>query len=379
MLSFRCKSIFMNVVHFIGCEAKGGNVRYAEVMHQCLVSWGVNSVLLPVGKTPSPEGLETLSAGPLLLVIHSSSRITRIELQRLRTTARCRLIVFAHNPQLPKNWDLYDLVVPVSEYVRQVLLESGIERERVYTHPTYFPAFRLGAVETLVESSSSNPVQRSEYEWNPRKPRDFIFRYFDHLDVRPWRYGSRRLTGRNTPEVSSRIRLAIVSRIARLKQFPELFRLLHGGLVKVADKIEIHVIGAGPWNQVQALKSRIPSEVRSSVIFWGWQSNPWACLSKIDALLLGMPEKEALGLNILEATLRKIPVIAIDGGPFQELIEVGRNGWILSRDSIQRDFLEVISTIEGGYSSCSFEMSDEYKYRFSERRFYETVRDLLGV
>lgn len=174
-----------------------------------------------------------------------------------------------------------------------------------------------------------------------------------------------------------RIRLGIVSRIARVKQFPKLFRLLHDSLTDASDMVEIHIFGSGPWSQVQELKSSLPSSIRPRVFFWGWQEDPWAYLPKIHALLLGMPEKEALGLNILEATMRKIPVIGIEGGPFPEVIESGRNGWLLSKDNINVDFCRVIYELEEGHSKCSFEMTKDYNYRFSEERFEEIMLDLL--
>lgn len=369
----------MNVVHFIGSESKGGNVRYAEVAHHCLGDLGLNSFLPRVGQPLTPDVLEEFSKEPTTIFFHATGTLTREQLQEIRESTRYRLVTFAHNPQLPKNCDLFDLVVPVSEYVRKILLDGGIEMRKVYRRPAYLPISILTRDNNHCGPRDPRPVRRSEYDWNQHKPRDFFLRYFDRLGLRPWRHGARLPNPIRFNSPKTRIRLGIVSRLARLKQFPELFGLLHSGLEAVADKVEIHILGSGPWGQVQGLKSKIPKSLRPNVFFWGWQEDPWACVPGIDALVLGMPDKEALGLNILEATMRKIPVIGIDGGPFREVVEPGRNGWLLSRHSIQKDFEEVVANLESRQSPCSFEMSTEYTYRFSERRFYETLEELLNA
>jgi glycosyltransferase involved in cell wall biosynthesis len=40
------------------------------------------------------------------------------------------------------------------------------------------------------------------------------------------------------------------------------------------------------------------------------------------------PEREALGLNVLEAQACGTPVIAVDGGPFVETVLHGETGWL---------------------------------------------------
>lgn len=367
----------MNVFHFIGVEPKGGNVRYAKVMHQFLGQLGVSSQILPVGHPPSLAMFGEFGGGAVTFVCHAAGAITRAQLQDLRKLPKCRLIAFAHNTRLPKNSDLFDVVVPVSEYVRRTLLVSGIDPRIIYRRPAYFPASALTEIDDLGTPEYGNPIQRSEYDWNLKKPRDFVLSYFDQIRLRHRENRTQR--AKSDMSQVKRVRLGIVSRIARAKQFPDLFRLLHSGLVTVADKVEIHIVGSGPWRQVRDLKSQIPEGLRSHVFFWGWQQDPWACLPKFHALLLGLPENEALGLNILEATIRKIPVIGIDGGPFSEVVESGRNGWLVAKNSASNELLETISKLESNQSPCSFEMSAEYTYRFSAERFYETLRDLLDA
>lgn len=95
---------------------------------------GVTSELLRVGEPPTPSRLNTLTDGAATVFIHAGGEsLSREQLGNLRKIVGCRLIAFAHNPQVPKNWDLFDTVVPVSEYVRQTLLFSGMQTTRVLT------------------------------------------------------------------------------------------------------------------------------------------------------------------------------------------------------------------------------------------------------
>lgn len=52
--------------------------------------------------------------------------------------------------------------------------------------------------------------------------------------------------------------------------------------------------------------------------------------NKLDFLLTGLPEKEALGLNVLEAQACNLPVLAVDALPFQETVLDGKTGYLFN-------------------------------------------------
>lgn len=68
--------------------------------------------------------------------------------------------------------------------------------------------------------------------------------------------------------------------------------------------------------------------IRNKVLFYGWTSPKLNPYHNIDALLLGRPDDEALGLNALEAQIQKVPPLGINQGSFLELIEHSNNGFL---------------------------------------------------
>ena len=68
--------------------------------------------------------------------------------------------------------------------------------------------------------------------------------------------------------------------------------------------------------------------IRSQVRFWGHQSNIKAVYQNLDFVLSGLPEREALGLNLIEAQQLGTPVIAVDAPPFIETVLHGVTGWL---------------------------------------------------
>ncbi|MDP3438291.1 MAG: glycosyltransferase, partial [Azonexus sp.] len=55
-----------------------------------------------------------------------------------------------------------------------------------------------------------------------------------------------------------------------------------------------------------------------------------------DVLLTGLPEREALGLNVIEAQACGVPVLAPGAPPFTETVLPGETGWLYA-DPRQND------------------------------------------
>jgi glycosyltransferase involved in cell wall biosynthesis len=84
--------------------------------------------------------------------------------------------------------------------------------------------------------------------------------------------------------------------------------------------------------------------------FWGYQTNVGAIYPRLDYLMTGLPEKEALGLNALEAQACGTPVLAPDAPPFTETVLDGAGGF-LYRDPRQdggRHFAGILDAILAG-------------------------------
>ena len=89
--------------------------------------------------------------------------------------------------------------------------------------------------------------------------------------------------------------------------------------------IQLEIFGSGGYASVRDLV-RAVRPIRDRVRFWGHQRNVGAAYRSIDFLLTGLPEKEALGLNVIEAQYCGTPVIAPDAPPFDETVAHGTTG-----------------------------------------------------
>ncbi len=217
-----------------------------------------------------------------------------------------RLSAFAHMPLYgrdPASLRPYELLFAVSGHVLASLRAAGMTN--LYPEPLY------GAAQLEGRGDEDAPVHAaSPYAWDPRKLRDRLFglgyRLYDRSRTRP---AYARLPG---------ITLGIVSRLTPIKQFPLLFRHLAPVLAR-HPRFRLEIFGAGGYASVRDLR-RALSPLRDRVRFWGGQTQVGTVYRRLDYLMTGLPEKEALGLNVLEAQACGCPVLAVDAPPFSETV-----------------------------------------------------------
>jgi len=173
-----------------------------------------------------------------------------------------------------------------------------------------------------VHNSISQPIPSQVINWNKNKARDRLLTLLEKHSI----YSVTDKDILCNDRENCKINLGIVSRLARLKRFPELLTQLSPILYKYPS-ICLHIFGSGSYREVNNIK-KATLLLKDRTFFWGWQDNPYAAYKFIDYLLLGRPEHEALGLNVLEAQAAGIKSIAINGGPFPETIEHNSNGWL---------------------------------------------------
>lgn len=202
-------------------------------------------------------------------------------------------------------------LLPVSLHVANTLRAAGFSA--IQETPL------LGVAE-LDRSASSMQIKRGALvEWDRRKPRDRVLAWCEPLVSRivPARIFARR------PGLT----LGVVSRLAPLKQFPALFTALMPVLRQHADvNVEIFgsAIGYRALRELRAVLAPIADRVR----FWGFQAHVASVYPALDYLLTGLPEREALGLNVIEAQQCGTPVLAPDAPPFTEIMEDGVTGYL---------------------------------------------------
>jgi glycosyltransferase involved in cell wall biosynthesis len=100
----------------------------------------------------------------------------------------------------------------------------------------------------------------------------------------------------------------------------------------------------------------------------------------IDYLLTGLPEKEALGLNILEAQACGTPVLAPDAPPFTETILDGVSGFLYRdpRGDGGADFEQLLSRLQLLAAPPDPRLASEHLARFSFEAFTERLRPVVA-
>lgn len=193
----------------------------------------------------------------------------------------------------------------------------------------------------MVRPTSAPVIRRSPYIVDPRKFRDVLIGGFGALAG---------VASREVEQFNKQpgLTLGLVSLIAPIKQFPQLFSILAPILAR-RPSVNFEIFGAGGYAQVRDLR-RAVAPLGKRVRFWGYQTNVGAIYPQLDYLMTGLPEKEALGLNALEAQASGTPVLAPDAPPFTETVLDGASGFRY-RDPRQdggRHFGEIIDAILAG-------------------------------
>lgn len=281
-----------------------------------------------------------------------------------------RLCVFAHMPLYGRNPEPlrdFDYVVAVSRHVIASLRAAGIDA----CHPE--PLLGVADLERSERNehgagTSARILAGSLYDWDRRKVRERL---------------ARRLAPLLTPflprprfERRPGLTLGIVSRLTPIKQFPLLFSCLAPLLAREPD-INLEIFGNGGYASVRDLRIAL-RPLGGRCRFWGHQSDVRAVYGQLDALLTGLPEKEALGLNVIEAQACGLPVLAVDAPPFDETVAEGVTGWRYTdpRQDGGKDFLRVLAALRLGLSAEPAAV-ERHLARFSFPAFVARVDTLM--
>lgn len=298
----------------------GGGEVYTAFFAEALEALGVRTVLFAHPDARSwearlPDKAQVVRVGHVSeigrhlphaanwLVFHTPA--PEAEVAPLRRAGH-RLTAFAHMPLYgrdPASLRPYELLIAVSGHVLASLRAAGMER--VYPGPLY------GVAQLEGRGKDDAPVHgASPYDWDRRKLRDRLFGLGYDLFLRH--------RTRPAYERSPGVALGIVSRLTPIKQFPLLFGHLAPILARHTG-FRLEIFGAGGYASVRDLR-RALAPLGDRVRFWGRQTNVGVVYRRLDYLMAGLPEKEALGLNVLEAQACGCPVLAVDAPPFSETV-----------------------------------------------------------
>ena len=328
------------------------------IVHRSATFWrefGLKGVrFLPVVRGSEIPGL--LPRGPAVVVTH-----TTLPPELASTiSARYRLGGFLHMPlheRMPGGLAHYHRIFPVSTYVRGTALARGLQQ--VHAQPL------LGVADLAPRTTGGGAIVRhSEYDWDLRKMRDRVLSWAE-----PLRTSRRRQVFSRRPGIA----LGIVSRLTPIKQFPLLFSLLAPVL---SDYPEIHleVFGSGGYSSVRDLRRSL-GPILDRTRFWGHQPDPAAVYGQLDYVLSGLPEREALGLNLIEAQAAGTPVIAVDAPPFVETVMPGASGFLYAdpRDDGGESFRTLMTNLNTGMTRPDPRVAKDHLSQFSPQAFRERV------
>ena len=284
---------------------------------------------------------------------------------RLRDAGH-RLTAFAHMPlygRNPESLRPYEALFAVSRHVAASLEAAGLRG--IYPEPLYGVAQLEGRSDRAAQLRAASP-----YDWDARKVRDRVFGIgYALYERRRMRPAFARLPG---------IALGIVSRLTPIKQFPLLFLHLAPVLAR-HPQFRLEIFGAGGYASVRDLR-RALVPLRERVRFWGAQAQVGAIYRRIDYLLTGLPEKEALGLNVLEAQACGCPVLAVDAPPFSETIVPEVTGLLYPDPRADRGagFDLLAERITAAPFRIDEARAAPHLARFSSEAFQARVAALLG-
>ena len=357
----------------------GGGEVYTAFLCRALAQLGVPTTLLVHPRAAFWHGLglpadteriavadpgdlpQHLPAGPLWLLSHGPlpASLRSVVPGRLRTA-------IAHMPvqgRDPAAFADHDRIYAVSGWVRDGLLAAGLP---AWNEPLYGVA-ELGR---RPDAGTPDIRRRSRYDWDRRKGRDRLLGALEPLAeaLRPHPAFARR----------AGLTLGIVSRLTPIKQFPLLFESLAPVLAR-QPQVNLEIFGSGGYASVRDLDAAL-QPCAAQVRFWGQQGNVGGIYRELDYLLSGLPEKEALGLNIIEAQACGTPVIAVDASPFTETVLDGKTGFLYRdpRRDAGADFGRLLDELLAGRPRPQPELAQAHLARFSFAAFVERLRAVVA-
>jgi glycosyltransferase involved in cell wall biosynthesis len=263
-----------------------------------------------------------------------------------------------YNVTRPEYYDRADILIAVSNHVIATLQNQGLTR--VYPSPLY-------GVADLNRCGKGEPVNAGVlFDADTRKPRDLILAALTR--ARQAAAAPRQFEGKKG------LTLGIVSRIAPLKQFAALFGFLTPVLLRHPG-VNLEIFGAAVGYKSLAELRRAVAPLGSRVRFWGHQPNVVAAYGALDYLLTGLPEREALGLNVIESCAVGTPVLAVAAPPFSETLLDGVTGFLYTepRQDGGADFERVLTGIESRTLQPDIDGIAAHLQKFSFDRFADRV------
>ncbi len=174
---------------------------------------------------------------------------------------------------------------------------------------------------------------------------------------------------------SSKPNLVSVGRLDKFKNQIFLIEVL-SFLKKSGIQSRLKIVGEGPEKNNIKEKAKMLG-VEDDVSFIGLVDNVEEALSQ-GHIFVHSSISEAFGLVLIEAMAAGLPVVALDGGGNRELIQDGKNGFILSKDATPSQFASKILAIiknKNLYEEMS-RFSRQYAARFDINEYVDKLLEI---
>lgn len=132
-------------------------------------------------------------------------------------------------------------------------------------------------------------------------------------------------------QLSSKLNFCYVGRLSDQKRIDRLIEAFH--IISSKGFINWHLYIIGKGDLEQSLKNLSNSyHLEDQVSFLGFQSNPYAFISKMDFFVCPS-EREGYSTAVTEASFLGIPVLTTDCGGMDEIIANGETGYIVENST----------------------------------------------
>ncbi len=144
--------------------------------------------------------------------------------------------------------------------------------------------------------------------------------------------------------------------------------------------MNLEIFGSGGYASVRDLRASL-APLRKQVRFWGHQPNVAAVYPQLDYVLSGLPEKEALGLNLIEAQYCGTPVLAVHAPPFTETVIDAQTGFFFAdpRQDGGESFARLLERLVAGALRPDPRLATAHLEHFSIAAYRARVAQLLAT
>jgi glycosyltransferase involved in cell wall biosynthesis len=275
------------------------------------------------------------------------------------------VVSFAHQPLYRKELAPYAgsaLVVANSWHVLKSVRWAELP---CYPEPMY----GVADIGRLKRPRFGPVTGRSCYAWDRRKLRDRVLGGLEPA----WRWMFAR-----GYEKRPGLTLGLVSRLVNMKQFPQLFEIL-APIIARHPGVWLEVFGSGGYASVRDLKRSL-RPIRGRVRYWGQQEDVRPAYRAIDFLLAGLPEREGMGRNVIEAQFCGTPVLAVRAPPFTETVLDGSSGCLYTdpRRDGGREFERILQQVLQGAERPDPLRARNHLLRYTQAAFNQSLARLLA-